>query len=122
MKYYIFVQDNKLNGAGNCPQMTEGVTNLEVTQAVYDAYCAEPEKYIYDGTGIADNPNYEKEQEEKRKTERRAELIAELDTLDLKSLRALRAIQAGVGTEADENKISELEEQAEQIRQELKEL
>lgn len=122
MEYYIFVQDGKLNGAGNCPQMTEGVTNLEVTKEVYDAYCAEPAKYIYDGTGIADNPNYEQEQEEKRKAERRAELIEQLDALDLKSLRALRAIQAGVGTEADENKISELEEQAEQIRQELKEL
>lgn len=122
MKYFIFVQDGKLNGAGNCPQTTVGVTNLEVTQEVYDAYCAEPAKYIYDGTGVADNPNYEQEQEEKRKAERRAELIAELDALDLKSLRALRAIQAGVGTEEDTAKISEIEEQAEQIRQQIKEL
>lgn len=122
MKYYIFVQNGKLNGAGNCPQTTEGITNLEVTQEVYDAYCAEPDKYIYDGTGVADNPNYEEEQEEKRKAERRAELIEQLDALDLKAIRALRAMSAGTGTADDKDRLEELEAQAEQIRAELQEL
>lgn len=122
MKHYIFVRDGKLNGAGNCPQTTEGVTNLEVTQEVYDAYCANPDAYIFDGDGIADNPNYEAEQEEKRKAARQAELVEELDALDLKTIRALRAIQSGVGTEDDTAKLAELEEQAEAIRRQIKEL
>ena len=62
------------------------------------------------------------EPEAEKKAKRKAELIAELDALDLKTIRALRAIQAGQGTQADTDKLAELEAQAAQIREELKEL
>lgn len=59
------------------------------------------------------------EPESEKKAKRKAELIAELDALDLKCIRAIRAIQAGTGTEDDTARLAELEEQAEEIRKEL---
>ena len=59
---------------------------------------------------------------EKEKQEHKAELVAQLDALDLKCIRALRAIQAGQGTQADTEKLADLEEQAAQIRAQLQEL
>lgn len=52
----------------------------------------------------------------------KADLVAQLDALDLKTIRALRAIQAGQGTQADTDKLADLEEQAAQIRAQLQEL
>lgn len=64
----------------------------------------------------------EEEKAEQQKQAHKAELIRQLDEIDLKTIRSMRAIQAGTGTEADEEKLAELENQATQIRQELKEL
>lgn len=59
---------------------------------------------------------------DQEKQAHKADLVAQLDALDLKTIRALRAIQAGQGTQADTDKLAELEAQAAQIREELKEL
>lgn len=59
---------------------------------------------------------------EQEKQAQKADLIAQLDVLDLKTIRALRAIQAGTGTDADVQRLAELEEQAAEIRQQLQEL
>lgn len=61
----------------------------------------------------------EEEKQEQAKEARKAELIAELNALDLKCIRALRAIQAGTGTEDDTTRLAALEAQAEEIRKEL---
>lgn len=59
---------------------------------------------------------------EKEKQAHKADLVAQLDALDLKTIRALRAIQAGQGTDADVQRLAELEAQAAEIRQQLQEL
>lgn len=59
---------------------------------------------------------------EQEKQAHKADLVAQLDALDLKCIRALRAIQAGQGTQADTDKLAELEAQAAEIRQQLQEL
>lgn len=59
---------------------------------------------------------------EQEKQAHKADLVAQLDALDLKTIRALRAIQAGTGTDADVQRLAELEEQVAEIRQQLKEL
>lgn len=59
---------------------------------------------------------------EQEKQAQKADLIAQLDVLDLKTIRALRAIQAGTGTDADVQRLAELEAQAAEIRQQLQEL
>jgi DNA-binding transcriptional MerR regulator len=64
----------------------------------------------------------EEEQAEEAKNIRRAELISQLDEIDLKTIRPMRAKEAGVATDADLAKLQELEEQAAQIRAELQNL
>ena len=73
MTYYIFIQDNKLNGCGQCRQLTEGVTNLEVDDSLYNAYAQNPEMYIWDGQGVVIDSEYEAKQAQKE-----AERIANL--------------------------------------------
>ena len=56
---------------------------------------------------------------EQAEARRRADIMAQLDALDLKCIRALRAIQAGTDTEADTARLAELEAQAEELRKQL---
>lgn len=67
MSYYIYYENEKLNGCGQCPIVNEDIENIEVTEEIYNAYIAEPEKFAYEDGEIVENPNYEDEQAEKRK-------------------------------------------------------
>lgn len=61
MAYYIFIENEKINGAGQARILDEGTTNFEVTEELYNAYVAEPTKYIWDGDAVIENPKYEEE-------------------------------------------------------------
>ena len=63
MTYYVFIQNEKINGTGQCKQLTEGVLNIEVDEDVYNNV----EKYTYKDGEIVINENYEQEQQEKEK-------------------------------------------------------
>lgn len=63
MAYYIFIQDDKLIGKGQCRCIGERMTNIEVTEDVYNNI----ERYIYLDGEIVLNPNYETEQELKER-------------------------------------------------------
>ena len=67
MTYYIFIENEKLNGCGQARQLTEGVTNLEVEESLYNAYAENPDMYIWDGEAVVENPNYAEEQAQKEK-------------------------------------------------------
>lgn len=110
MTYYVFVQDEKINGTGQCKQLTEGVLNVEVTEEIYNNI----EKYTYKDGEIILDPNYEEKIEQEIKQARINEILAELDKLDIKSIRAIRT--------NDEDYIKKYEEEAEFLRSELKEL
>lgn len=105
-KEKIVLTANTREELENVPCMT--FDHIEETEAEYTLYNGE---YL----------NAE-ELEQAKKQAHRAELVAQLDALDLKCIRALRAIQAGQGTQADTDKLAELEEQAAQIRAQLQEL
>ena len=62
MANYIYLQNNILNGCGQCKCLNEGVLNLEVEQALYNAYSETPSMYIWDGTQIVIDPDYEAKQ------------------------------------------------------------
>lgn len=53
------------------------------------------------------------------KADRGAEIMRELDALDLKSVRPLRAKLAGTATEEDEARLASIEAQAQALRTEL---
>ena len=67
MTYYIYIENDKLNGCGQCRQLTEGVINLEVEQLMYYEYSSNPEMYIWDGENVVIDPEYEEKQAQKEK-------------------------------------------------------
>lgn len=60
--YYVFIENGKINGKGECSASAEGLTCVEVSQEVYDNL----DHYIWDGSELVINPNYEQEQIEKQ--------------------------------------------------------
>lgn len=67
--YYIFVENDKLNGAGESPCLNEEIQNIEVEQSVYERYIEDIDRYIWNGEEIIENPNYEeikRQKEEER--------------------------------------------------------
>lgn len=114
MTYYIFVEDGKLNGCGQCRIVNEEVQNIEVNEEVFNAYVEDSDLYIWDGENIVENPDYEAVKERERKDARIAEIKEELAELDLKSIRPIRA--------GETERLAELEAQAVKLREELKEL
>lgn len=69
MANYIYIQDEKINGKGQCKCLSSDVQNIEVSFEIYN----DLERYIYQDGEIVLNPNYEAEQELKEK-ERIAQL------------------------------------------------
>ena len=63
MTYYVFVQNEKIIGCGQCQQLTEGVLNVETTEEVFNNI----EKYIYLNGEIVLDPDYEAKQAQKEK-------------------------------------------------------
>lgn len=51
--------------------------------------------------------------------QQRADIMAQLDTLDRKCIRPLRAIQAGTATDEDRARLDYLEAEAEELRRQL---
>lgn len=82
--YYIFVENDKLSGAGQCPCDNEEIQNIEVEQSVYERYIEDIDRYIWNGTAIIENPDYE---ETKRQKERQR-----LDALTLTPSDVERAL------------------------------
>lgn len=59
MEYYIFIQDNRINGCGQCTQLNENIINFEVDEELYNAFVEAPDKYMWDGESVVENPDYE---------------------------------------------------------------
>ena len=59
MKYYIYVEDNILKGAGCARCLNKEIQNIEVTETLCSDYISDNEKYIYSNDEIVKNPNYE---------------------------------------------------------------
>ena len=67
--FYIFVEDGKINGCGQAQIVGENVINHEVNEALYNEFSTNPDKYIWDGLQVVENPNYEQEQAKARQKE-----------------------------------------------------
>ena len=63
MTYYVFIENEKINGCGQCKCLNENILNIEVTEEIFNNI----EKYIYQDGEVVLNPNYEQEQEAKEK-------------------------------------------------------
>lgn len=65
--FYIFIENGKINGCGEAPRLDDNVINYEVDEMLYDWYAETPDKYIWNGLQVVENPNYEEEQAQKEK-------------------------------------------------------
>lgn len=59
MKHYIFMQNEEIKGAGQAEILNENFINLEVSEELYNAFIEAPDKYIWNGETVVENPNYE---------------------------------------------------------------
>lgn len=108
MKYFLYVQNNKIVAKGNFKNITEGVLNFEVNEDVFN----NSEQYIYSENNIILDPDYEAKQEIKKNVKRIEEIKDELSALDCKSIRAIRANET--------DKILEYEIKAQNLRDEMR--
>jgi hypothetical protein len=69
MTYYAFIENNQINGTGQCPILNEEIANFEISEEVYNNI----DHYIWDGSDVILNPNYDEEQAQKER-ERIAQL------------------------------------------------
>lgn len=89
MKYYIYVEDNILKGAGCARCLNKEIQNIEVTETLCTDYISDNDKYIYSEEKIIPNPNYEKILKERNKSEKISKIIEKLNELDNKRIRAV---------------------------------
>ena len=61
IKYYLFIENDIINGRGCCKRVEEHIINYEVSKEIYDSF----QQYIYQDGELILNPNYEAEQEAK---------------------------------------------------------
>lgn len=69
MTYYAFIQDNEINGVGQCPCLNEEIQNIEISEEVFNAIIEDKDRYIWDGTNIVVNPDYEEIKKRKHRQE-----------------------------------------------------
>ena len=69
MTYYIHIENNKIMSSGQCPCIGENITSIEVSEELYNAFNTEPDKYIWDGEQIVENPNYEADKQAQEREE-----------------------------------------------------
>ena len=62
--YYIFIENGKINGAGEAKQLTEGVINYEVSEYVFNDFINYPTKYVFKNDKIVLSDSYDLEQAE----------------------------------------------------------
>ena len=96
MAYYIFVENDKINGGGQCECIDKNIINCKVTEEVYNDFIDDNLRYTWNGTEIVLNPDYE---EEKAKQQRE-----ELDRLTLTPADVERALYKAKGMDFEDLK------------------
>lgn len=66
MTYYIFLENGKINGCGQCPTLNDNIQNIEIEETIYNDFCKNPNKYLWDGENVVLNENYETELAQER--------------------------------------------------------
>ena len=67
--YYAFIKDNVINGVGQCECLNDDIINAEISEEVYNEIIEDKDLYIWDGSAIILNPDYEeiKKREERER-------------------------------------------------------
>ncbi len=95
--YYFFIEDNKINGCGQAQCLTEGITSIEVSEEIYNAYNEDKLHYIWNGEEIIENPNYEQDVQAREREE--------IDRLTLTPSDVERALLKAKGMDFEDLKV-----------------
>ena len=98
VKYYMFIENDKINGCGQCECISEDVRSVEVSQEVYNTYVEDDLTYVWDPVNeeVIPNPNYAQEQAIRHRQE--------LDQLTLTPADVERALYKAKGMDFDDLK------------------
>lgn len=118
MKYYIYVEDNILKGAGCARCLNKEIQNIEVTETICTNYISDNEKYIYSNGEIVKNPNYEEIFKKRKKSEKISKIIEKLNELDNKRIRAVCENQIK-DTQTGETWLEYYNSQVDKLRKEM---
>lgn len=94
--FYIYVENNKLNGSGQVRQLGDNVINVEVSDEIYNNYINDQLLYVWNGSEIVANPNYEADKQAKERLE--------LDQLTLTPADVERALYKAKGMDFEDLK------------------
>lgn len=98
MAYYVFVENEKISGKGQCVCEADSLICVETTEEIYNSL----DHYMWNGEDIVINPNYEQEQAEKERQRKDAMTLTPADVeralykakqMDFDDLKALIAQQ-----------------------------
>lgn len=87
--YYIFIEDGKINGCGQCRCMDDSIINLDVEESAFNDYRQNPSKYIYSDGKIIENPEYDLIKQRELAENKINDIKQELGELDSKRVRAV---------------------------------
>ena len=87
--YYLFIENGKINGAGQCQCLDINTKNITVSEEIYNGYVEEPLKYIYQNNKIVENPDFETMKQKEYISKQILEIQEKLDILDTKRIRAV---------------------------------
>jgi hypothetical protein len=94
---YIYIENEKINGAGQAECINEEIQNIEVSEDIYNAFIEDNDRYIWNGSEIVENPDYE---EIKKQKERQR-----LDALTLTPADVERALYKAKGMDFEDLKV-----------------
>ena len=80
--FYIFIEDNKINGAGQVRILNEEIINFEVDESLYNAFVESPDMYIWEGTEVVVDPEYESKKDKKERERRNQEIHQKISELE----------------------------------------
>ena len=67
MTYYLMIEDGEIIGAGQCPCASDDVINYKVSEKIYNNFCEDKDRYIWNGKAVVVNPDYDEIKERERR-------------------------------------------------------
>ena len=71
VKFFAFIENNKINGKGQCKCLNEDIINAEITEEIYNNI----DRYIWNGSNVVLDPDYDEKQTAKRKADFESQFI-----------------------------------------------
>lgn len=96
MAYYIMVENDRIISGGQYPCTTEGIRNIEVSEEVFNSFIDDNDRYIWNGSEIVENPDYDEIKRQKHRQE--------LDALTLTPADVERALYRAKGMDFEDLK------------------